>query len=115
MLAGYNPRQGSNLNDMMRHLSTQDPSTVEALMSAVGSAESARQVDLAAFDYAALRVKKDAFWVVQLLHMGFQDKSGRAADEYFPGSEPVFQIMICGSARCLALLCPGGLMRGADR
>ncbi|KAI0363201.1 hypothetical protein BV20DRAFT_1031704 [Pilatotrama ljubarskyi] len=78
----------------MRHLATQDPSMVEALLDAVSNAQASRQVDLATFDYASVPIKKDSFWVVQLLHMGFQDRNGRAADEYFPGSEPAFQIMI---------------------
>lgn len=83
----------------MRHLATQDPSTVDALLNAVGNAESSRNVDLSTFEYASVPVKKEAFWVVQLLHMGYQDKNGRGSDDYFPGSEPVFQIMICARSR----------------
>ncbi|KAI0357870.1 hypothetical protein OH77DRAFT_1422004 [Trametes cingulata] len=95
VLSGYKPRGStSSLDDIMRHLATQDPSTVEALMNAVSNADASREVDIATFDYTSVPVKKDSFWVVQMLHTGFQDRNGRFEDEYFPGSEPAFQIII---------------------
>ena len=79
----------------MRHLSRQDPNTVNALLDAVADAKESSQVDLEAFDYSSLRVRPESFWVVQLAHMGFADRTGRAASDPFPGSQPTFQIVIC--------------------
>ncbi|KAI0693695.1 hypothetical protein C8T65DRAFT_63286 [Cerioporus squamosus] len=93
ILQGYQGRGG--LDDIMRHLSTQDPSVLENLVNAVASAESSRQVDLEKFDYAGLRVKPKSVWVVQLAHMGYQDPvSGRVSDSESPGSQPTFQIFV---------------------
>ncbi len=79
----------------MRHLSTQDPSVLDNLVNAVASAESSRQVNLENFDYASLPVKPKSTWVVQLVHMGYQDATGRVSDSESPGSQPTFQIFVC--------------------
>ncbi len=93
ILQGY---QGSDLSDIMRHVSGQDPAMLEAVINAVSDAKEKNQVDLSTFNYASLRVKRDSFWVVQLTQMGFGDpRTGRLADDQFPGSQPVFQIVIC--------------------
>ncbi|TFK82260.1 hypothetical protein K466DRAFT_530642 [Polyporus arcularius HHB13444] len=92
ILSGYQGRGG--LDDIMRHLSTQDPSVLENLVNAVASAESSRQVDLENFDYASLPVKRNATWVVQLVHMGYQDATGRMSDSDSPGSRPTFQVFV---------------------
>ncbi|PIL29300.1 transporter [Ganoderma sinense ZZ0214-1] len=87
--------KGSDLSDMMRHVSGQDPAMLEAVINAVSDAKEKNQVDLSTFDYASLRIKRDSFWVVQLTQMGFGDPlTGRVADNQFPGSQPVFQIII---------------------
>ncbi len=79
----------------MRHLSTQDPSVLENLVNAVASAESSRQVDLENYDYASLPVEQSATWVVQLVHMGYQDATGRVSDSGSPESQPTFQVFVC--------------------
>ena len=103
ILQGY---QGNDLSDMMRHVSGQDPAMLEAVINAVSDAKEKNQVDLTTFNYASLRLKRDSFWVVQLTQMGFGDpRTGRVADNQFPGSQPVFQIIICASnSRCLRQL-----------
>ena len=84
------------MSDLMRHLSTQDPTVLEALMNAVSDTNERNRVDLSAFNYASLHVEQDSFWVVQLTHMGFGDPStGRVSDSQFSGSLPVFQIIVC--------------------
>ena len=90
----------------MRHVSGQDPAMLEAVINAVSDAKEKNQVDLTTFNYASLRLKRDSFWVVQLTQMGFGDpRTGRVADNQFPGSQPVFQIIICASnSRCLRQL-----------
>ncbi|KAM5539724.1 hypothetical protein V8D89_006537 [Ganoderma adspersum] len=92
ILQGY---QGSDLSDMMRHVSGQDPAMLEAVMNAVSDAKEKNQVNLSTFNYASLRLRRGSFWVVQLTQMGFGDPlTGRVADNQFPGSLPIFQIII---------------------
>ena len=83
------------MNDLMRHLSRQDPDTVNSLLNAVENAQESSKVDLATFNYSGLRIDAKSFWVVQLVHMGYQDRNGRVSDEELPGSQPTFQIVIC--------------------
>lgn len=65
-------------------------------MNAVSESKEKNQADLSTFDYASLRIKRGSFWVVQLTQMGFGDpRTGRVDDNRFPGSQPIFQIIIC--------------------
>ena len=68
---------------------------MQALMDAIEAEKQTSQLDLATYNYAALRPKPESFWVVQLAHMGFVDRNGRHSDNPFPGSQPAFQIYIC--------------------
>ncbi|TBU41481.1 hypothetical protein BD309DRAFT_965177 [Dichomitus squalens] len=93
ILQGY--QGGGDMSDLMRHVSTQDPAMLDALMNAVSQSNEQNQVDLTTFDYASLRVKRGSFWVIQLTHMGFGDpRTGRVFDNQFSGSLPMFQIIV---------------------
>ena len=64
------------------------------------------------FDYSKVPVKRNSFWVVQLMHMGFVDSQQRVHETYVPGTQPIFQLIICecfflvslvpGSYQCVA-------------
>ena len=96
----------------MHHLSMQDPTDLEALFSAVSGAKSSAGTEekIAEFDFAKAPVRKNSFWVMQLMGMGFQDKvGGDYRDEYFSGSTPVFSIIICKM-----ILSPVGVADASD-
>ena len=104
MLSSFNTKDyNGDMTSLMHHLSMQDPADVEALLSAVsGSKDPAGTEDkIANFDFTKAPVRKNSFWVIQLSAMGFQgidEKDYR--DEYFPGSTPVFSIIICTYHHC---------------
>ena len=85
------------MDALMRHLTRKDPSgeMISGLMDALAASDKENFVDLDTFNYHALRVAPQSFWIVQLVHVGFHDTNGRASDIEFPGSAPSFQIMIC--------------------
>ncbi|KAI0753222.1 hypothetical protein C8Q80DRAFT_500959 [Daedaleopsis nitida] len=96
LLSGYQGGPGSSIEDMMRHLSRQDPDTVSSLIDSIATAteEATSRVDLATFDFAALRVRPLSFWIVQLSQAGFADREGRIAEVPGPASLPYFQVIV---------------------
>ncbi|TFY57948.1 hypothetical protein EVJ58_g6718 [Rhodofomes roseus] len=94
-MSTFNTKEyNGDISNLMHHLSMQDPADVEALFSAAtGSKPSEDQ--LSDFDYKSVPVRRDSFWVMQLTPMGFQGEDTKDyRDEYFPGSKPVFSVII---------------------
>ena len=94
------------MSSLMHHLSMQDPADVEALLSAVSGSKDSDGVEdkVTKFDFTTAPVRKNSFWVMQLSSMGFQGKDETDyRDEYFPGSTPVFSIIICMCYPCTLL------------
>ncbi|KAH9831777.1 uncharacterized protein C8Q71DRAFT_780277 [Rhodofomes roseus] len=95
VMSTFNTKEyNGDISNLMHHLSMQDPADVEALFSAAtGSKPSEDQ--LSDFDYKSVPVRRDSFWVMQLTPMGFQGEDTKDyRDEYFPGSKPVFSVII---------------------
>lgn len=82
------------MSDLMRHLSTKDPAIIEQLLSAMD--KETDSVDLEKFDYTKVPVKKNSFWIMQLMPDGFvsPDKT-KVSEKYVPGYKPNFSLIIC--------------------
>ena len=80
-----------------------DPTALQHLIEGVNSQKTP---DLSGFDFSTVRVKKESFWVLQLMNMGYEDRNGKVTEEYVDGSQPVFQVIICrGVSEPLILGC----------
>lgn len=80
---------------MLRHVTSHMGNDPEALRHLVDGLNSIEKPDISKFDFSAVRVKKESFWVLQIMHMGFQDRNGKVSEEYFDGAQPIFQVVVC--------------------
>ncbi|TFY61675.1 hypothetical protein EVJ58_g4370 [Rhodofomes roseus] len=75
-------------------MSSLDPAEMQVIASTLEGLEPSDE-QLSAFDYAKASMRRDSYWVMQLIPMWFQGEDPKERrDEYFPGSTPVYDISI---------------------
>ncbi|KAH9831784.1 uncharacterized protein C8Q71DRAFT_714832 [Rhodofomes roseus] len=76
------------------HMSSLDPAEMQVIASTLEGLEPSDE-QLSAFDYAKAPMRRNSYWVMQLIPMWFQGEDPKERrDEYFPGSTPVYDISI---------------------
>ncbi|PSR75757.1 hypothetical protein PHLCEN_2v8874 [Hermanssonia centrifuga] len=94
ILGDYSPRaNASGGSDIARHLADKDPADIEKLMAALSSMD-IPEPDLDKFDYSTVPVKNKSFWVMQLTPDGFVTRDGQFVQQYTPGCQPNFQLIV---------------------
>ncbi len=76
-------------------LSDKTPEQLDKIVEAL-SGLGETEVDLDAFDYTQVKVKKSSFWVMQLSADGFVGPNNEYSHEFKEGYKPNFQLIICG-------------------
>ncbi|KAI0826083.1 hypothetical protein BC629DRAFT_47313 [Irpex lacteus] len=94
LLGNYQPRANAPPGaDIARMLSDKTPEQLDKIVEAL-SGLGETEVDLDAFNYTQVKVKKSSFWVMQLSADGFVGPNNEYSHEFKEGYKPNFQLII---------------------